>query len=201
MRSHTLPRIRTALTIALGVSLFIGVPAAGQDETPEPASILEYVPEEIAGIPVEAMTIQGQQHIDGVAGQDPPSADDIEQIQAVVDAAGVTVDDMTTVAWSVADEETGGFLIVFGFQLTGADEAAVPEAMLPVFTADMSETTEIEEVQVGDRSVTRYRETAEEDDDFDIFGASDMYTYSAGDTFWMLLGDQELVESTLEMLP
>jgi len=201
MRSHTLPRIRTALTIALGISLFIGVPAAGQDETSEPASILEYVPEEIAGIPVEAMTIQGQQHIDGVAGQDPPSADDIEQIQAVVDAAGVTVDDMTTVAWSVADEETGGFLIVFGFQLKGADEATVPEAMLPVFTADMSETTEIEEVQVGDRSVTRYRETAEEDDDFDIFGASDMYTYSAGDTFWMLLGDQELVESTLEMLP
>ena len=201
MTPHTLPRIRTALTLALGAALLIGAPAVGQDETSDPASILEYVPEEVGGIPVEAMTIQGQEHIDGVSGQDPPRPDDIEQIQAVADAAGISVDDMTTVAWSVADEETGGFLIVFGFQLGGADEVAVPEALLPVFTAEMSEETEVEETQIGDKSVTRYHEPAVDEDEFDIFGAGDMYTYSSGDRFWMLLGDPDLVAATLETLP
>ncbi len=158
-------------------------------ESAAPAAYaVELVPAELAGVPVDPENIvvfSGQEIIE-------MNPDATEQFQAVAEATGTAIDDMTQVSAFVEPAE-GEFVFFGAIQVPGADAVAVLELLLPLTTEAMQEPR-VETAQIGDRQVTILYEDA-------MQAAPPTNLIPSGDIIWVVQGAEAYVPGVIEQLP
>jgi len=131
----------------------------------------------------------------GLSGDDePPSDDDIAQMQGVADTLGVPIADMTTIIWAAQDENGERFAIVFGFQAPGVDQQLLFDTVLTLLKEDLTDPIE-ESTERGGKTVIWLREGEVDEDDFNFFeGAEGSYVWGSGDVALAALGTEDVIE-------
>jgi len=196
-RAHgrvTLVRSVLAVTVALVLAAGMASVVVAQDESPTasveasasgaPATDLAaFFPAELAGVPLarEDITVRP------VAELTEGSPDIERQYQAVVDATGVPIEEMSQ-ATAFVQTEDGELLNLAVLHVPGADAAVVRDVVVPVALAawdgGMAEETELAGLTV----------TVIHGDSPDVDA---IYIYPAGDLLWIVSGLEEVVATTL----
>jgi hypothetical protein len=197
------PRTRARLTVAAvmlaaiaAAVLAIAAPliAVAQDESPavsgEPAAsgapgtdLVALIPEELAGIALPREEIIVRAGADLTQG-----SPDIEaQYQAIVDATGVPLEEMSQAAAYVQSDD-GELLNLAVLRVPGADAAVVRDVVMPVVLASW-DGAEAEDGELSGLAVTIIRNDSPDVDD--------LYLYPAGDLLWIVSGLEEVVAQTL----
>ena len=164
-------------------------PSSAPLESSAPAGeAVALVPSELAGTPVDpenVVVFRGQEIIE----MNPAAA---EQLQAVADATGTSIDDMTQVSAYVEPAE--GDLVFFGaVQVSGADAVAVLDVLLALSLETMQEPR-VEVVDIEGRQVTVLYEDAAPT-------VPPTNLIASGDVIWIVQADEAYVTAVIEQLP
>ena len=192
------------VAVAGVLALVPGAVGAQGDESPAPAGAaataaplasaapigdaVDLVPTELAGTPVEpgnVVVFRGQQIIE----MNPAAA---EQFQAIADATGTSIDDMTQVSAYVEPAE--GDLVFYGaLRITGTVAADVLDILLPLSFETMQHPR-VEVVEIGGRQVSVLYEDASPT-------VPPTNLIAGGDVIFIVQADEEYVAGVIAQLP
>jgi len=176
-----------ALLLGL-VLLATGSPAAAQDANPtatatsgQAQDIADLLPVTLAGLVPEIEVIRGAENLDE---SDP-------FVESFLETLGVPVEAMTMVT-AVADDGTS-FAFLGGIQVAGADAETLLQLYLLSLMGSM--TSPYQELgEIGGKTATMVM-------DGDEPNSAPLFVYANGDTVWLILAEQSVVEDVFEQLP
>ena len=119
---------------------------------------------------------------------DPRQAQDIADIEALLDATGASLDQLTMLNGVASDGRT----FVGAIRVEGADQEVVKSAFVESALNDLG-APRLTEVQIDGRSVTRLID--------DAAAAPPLFLYAAPDVVWLISGTEEAARIVIETLP
>jgi hypothetical protein len=189
------------LGATLGALLLVVQAGGVLAQTPEPvertpemeqhaAEMAALFPAELGGVSlVEGLGVDvGQELLAEMDPSDPDGADDIAQINELVEAAGATVDDMAT-AVSFVELDDGMYGFLAAYQIRGADATQTLPLFVAAFLQDVPEAR-VEQGQIANREVTLIYEDESPE-------ADPLVLWASGDVTWFVGAPEQFLEEAV----
>ena len=207
MRSRRSPIIALtilALTLSGGATHAQDEPPGGDAETAA-GDIVAMLPAELGGEPIEFTIQRGPESIENLDPDDPAQAEQIADIEAMLEATGASIDDLAIATGVLMDEAGSGFaVLVQGVQVTGVDEGLVRDVVLELVISAWEQFGEGAELRREDQQIAGRDVLALVPADPPQNGAEEaggLYFYVSGDTAWVVSAADHILNEILDLLP
>jgi hypothetical protein len=183
----------TRLAAALLAAFLVTLPAAAlaQDATPA-ADLAADFPDTLGGNELAVETFAGQAWLERMDAASPEGQAVAEKTQALLDAAGASIDDLT-IATALYEPSDGNHAAITAVEIAGASAADLVSPTIGLLLGDVANPA-ISVRQLGSRHILRVA-------DADQPGAYPRTVYPMGDTVWVVEAEQPVLLEIVEALP
>jgi hypothetical protein len=192
-------RLTVGLGTALLLSTLIAAAAVAQEPAASPgapasaaASGEVAFPTTLAGALLERRTFSGPDWLAESSTNSPEEKAYAEQMRALVESLGRSIDDLT-VTTALAEPSEGNQAVIAAVRIAGTEPRAWIRDMAPLLLGDIQDPSLLMR-PLGGRWVLRVVDAA-------MPGVYPRTVYLAGDTAWVIGGDEEHVLDLLSQLP
>ena len=192
-----------ALALSAGAASAQNEPA--EVEPPVEGDIVAMFPTELDGEPFESTVQRGSETLEALDPDNEEDAEQITEINAMLEAAGATIDDMTIVTgFRVNAENSGWEALIQAAQVNGVEEQVMRDVVQELFITAWEEFADgsdlrREERQVNGKDVIALVST--DSSDVEEGDANGMYFYVTGDTAWVVAAPERVSSEVLDRLP
>jgi hypothetical protein len=187
--THPIPRLASAVLAALLVALPGAALAQDASASPDLASTF---PATLGGAELPVEVFQGQAWLDRVDASTAEGQAVAERTQALLDAAGKTIADLT-VATALQEASEGDHAAITAVRVAGASPADLVRPTIALLLGDVADPT-IQVRTLGGRDILRVA-------DADQPGRYPRTLYVNGDTVWVIEAEQPLLTEIVDALP
>ena len=188
--THPIARLAAAVLAALLVAL--PGAALAQDETAPPSDLAAEFPDTLGGAELPVEVFDGQAWLDRADPATPDGQAVAQRTQALLDATGKTIEDLT-IASALHEPSEGNHAAITAVRVNGASPADLVRPTIALLLGDIANPS-IAVRPLGTRNVLRVT-------DADQPGTYPRTVYLDGDTVWVIDAEQPVLLEIVEALP
>lgn len=177
-------RLALSLGLLTALTASMAMPVAAQDAD----GIM--VPTELGGVPAEVAIQTGTEVLAGLDPADPDDAEQVRDIELLLEATGGTPEQLTLVSVFPSDNTVGAFIVAI--RVEGADRAFLTSAFVSSLWPDLDQPRLVAS-DIGGKPVLLVFD--------DSFEADPFVFYGSGDTAWLMAGPEDVTAAALAELP